>query len=149
MPKGNAVIAGTPYRGSLMPMGGGTFCLGVLKPIQEAAGVGDGDSITIDLELDTAPRTVELPADLARAVAQDKQPNAAWEALAYTNKKEIARSLEEAKRPETGREDWPKRWSRCTRRAKGSAAEDGDRDSELAGDQDCRRVKAQHERERA
>jgi len=101
MPKVQAVIAGTPYRGSLMPMGDGTYCLGVLKSIQEAAGVGYGETITIDLELDTAPRTVELPADLAKVLARDKKATAAWEALSYTTKKEMARSLEEAKRQET------------------------------------------------
>jgi hypothetical protein len=101
MPKINAVIAGTPYRGSLMPMGDGTYCLGVLKSIQEAAGVGQGDTISIELELDTAPRTVELPADLAEALAADKKAAAAWEALSFTNKKEVAVSLEGAKRPET------------------------------------------------
>lgn len=101
MPKINAVIAGTPYRGSLMPMGDGTYCLGVLKSIQEVAGVGQGDTISIELELDTAPRTVELPADLAEALADDKKAAAAWEALSFTNKKEVALSLEGAKRPET------------------------------------------------
>ena len=101
MPKINAVIAGTPYRGSLMPMGDGTYCLGVLKSIQEAASVGSGDSITIDLELDTAPRTIALPADLAKAIGHDKKAIAAWEALSFTNRKEMARSIEEAKRPET------------------------------------------------
>jgi hypothetical protein len=101
MPKINAVIAGTPYRGSLMPMGDGIYSLGVLKSIQEAARVGYGDSITIDLELDTAPRTVELPADLATAIAHDKKAIAAWEALSFTNKKEMALALESAKRPET------------------------------------------------
>jgi hypothetical protein len=101
MPKINAVIAGTPYRGSLMPMGDGTFCLGVLKSIQEAAGVNAGDAITIELELDTAPRTVELPPDLAIQIAHDKKAIAAWESMSFTTKKEMARSLEEAKRPET------------------------------------------------
>ena len=46
-PKISAVIAGSPYRGSLMPMGDGTFCLGVLKAIQQAAGVTRGDTITV------------------------------------------------------------------------------------------------------
>jgi hypothetical protein len=101
MPKIQAVIAGQPYRGSLMPMGDGTYCLGVLKSIQAAAGVGVGDTITIELGLDTAPRTVEPPPDLARVLARDKKAAAAWEALSFTNKKEIARSLEEAKKPET------------------------------------------------
>lgn len=101
MPKIQAVIAGTPYRGSLMPMGDGTYCLGVLKSIQEAAGVGQGDSITIELALDTAPRTVELPKDLAKAIAGDKKATAAWTALSYTNQKEMALSIDGAKRPET------------------------------------------------
>lgn len=101
MPKIQAVIAGTPYRGSLMPMGDGTYCLGVLKAIQEAAGVGHGDTVEILLELDIAPRIVEAPADLDGALAKDAKAAAAWEKLSYTNRKEIARSLEEAKKPET------------------------------------------------
>jgi hypothetical protein len=101
MPKVKATIAGIPYRGSLMPMGDGTYCLGVLKSIQAQAGVGQGDSIAIELELDTAPRIVSVPQDLQKALARDRNAAAAWDALSYTDRKEIARSLEEAKKPET------------------------------------------------
>ena len=101
MPKVRAMIAGIPYRGSLMPMGDGTYCLGVLKSIQEKAGVGQGDAIAIELELDTEARTVSVPDDLAKALARDRKSAAAWERLSFTSEKEIARSLEEAKRPET------------------------------------------------
>lgn len=101
MPKIQAVIAGTPYRGSLMPMGDGTYCLGVLKSIQDAVGVAQGDTIDVSIELDTAPRTVEPPADLARALAKDEKAAAAWGKLSFTNKKEMARSLEESKKAET------------------------------------------------
>jgi hypothetical protein len=101
MPKVQAVIAGQPYRGSLMPMGDGTYCLGVLKSIQEAAGVKQGDTVTVELELDTTPRVVDPPADLARALARDKKAATAWDRLSFTNRKEIARSLEESKKPET------------------------------------------------
>jgi hypothetical protein len=101
MPKVQAVIAGHPYRGSLMPMGDGTYCLGVLKSIQEAAGVQQGDTVTVQLELDTTPRVIEMPADLAKAIGRDKRALAAWETLSFTNKKEMARALEEAKKPET------------------------------------------------
>ena len=100
-PKIQAMIAGTPYRGSLMPMGDGTYCLGVLKSIQEAAGVRQGDRITVLLELDTAPRTVEPPADLAKVLAKDKKAAAAWEQLSFTNRKELAVGLTSAKKPET------------------------------------------------
>jgi hypothetical protein len=101
MPKIKAVIGGQPYRGSLMPMGDGTWCLGVLKSIQEAAGVGSGDMVTVELELDMAPRVVDPPPDLARALVKDKKLAAAWEKLSFTNKKEMALSLTEAKKSET------------------------------------------------
>ena len=101
MPKIQAVIAGIPYRGSLMPRGDGMYCLGVLKSIQQAAQVGPGDMVEVEIALDTAPRTVEVPRDLADALADDKKASAVWEKLSFTNRKEIARSLEEAKKPET------------------------------------------------
>jgi hypothetical protein len=82
-------------------MGDGTYCLGVLKSIRETAGVVFGDTVDVLLELDTEPRKVEPPADLARAIAADKKMAANWEKLSFTNKKEMARSLEEAKKPET------------------------------------------------
>jgi hypothetical protein len=101
MPKIQAVIAGTPYRGSLMPRGDGTYCLGVAKSIQEAAGVGLGDTIEVLIELDTEPRTVEVPPDLVSVLAKHQKAASAWEKLSYTNRKEIARALEDAKKPET------------------------------------------------
>ena len=100
-PKVQAVIAGHPYRGSLMPMGDGTFCLGVLKAIQQSAGVKRGDTVAVELELDKAPRVIAPPADLARALARDRKAAASWEKLSYTKQREMARGLEEAKKPET------------------------------------------------
>jgi uncharacterized protein YdeI (YjbR/CyaY-like superfamily) len=82
-------------------MGDGTYCLGVLKSIQHAAGVGLGDTITVELELDMTPRSVEPPADLAKLLARDKKVAAAWSKLSFTNKKEMAASLEGAKKAET------------------------------------------------
>jgi hypothetical protein len=102
-PKVQTVIAGHPYRGSLMPMGDGTFGLGVLKAIQQAAGVKRGDVITVEIELDTAPRVIEPPADLAAALARDATAKTAWDGLSYTNKREIALALTEAKKAETRR----------------------------------------------
>jgi len=101
MPRIQARIAGHAYRGSLMPMGDGTYCLGVLKSIQEAAGVRHGDTISVELEIDTLPRTVEVPADLASELARDSALAARWEGLSYTDKKEIVRSLQTAKKAET------------------------------------------------
>ena len=64
MPKIQAVIAGQPYRGSLMPMGDGTYCLGVLKSIQDAAGVGFGDTVTVS---STPPREQSSRRPISRA----------------------------------------------------------------------------------
>jgi len=100
-PKVQSVIAGHPYRGSLMPVGDGTYVLGVLKAIQEAKSLQRGDTITVELQLDTAPRVIEPPDDLAKALARDKRAASAWEKLSYTGQREMARSLEEAKKPET------------------------------------------------
>jgi hypothetical protein len=100
-PKVRAVIAGVPYRGSLMPMGDGTFGLGVLKAIQQEKDIDVGDTITVELEHDTEERMVEAPPDLAAALARNQAAAAAWEKLSYTNRREIARSVEEAKKPET------------------------------------------------
>ncbi|TMC82958.1 MAG: DUF1905 domain-containing protein [Chloroflexi bacterium] len=100
-PKVQTVIAGHPYRGSLMPVGDGTYLLGVLKAIQQAEGLKRGDTITVEVEIDTAPRAIEPPSDLAKVLARDKRAATAWEKLSYTDRREMARSLEEAKRPET------------------------------------------------
>jgi uncharacterized protein DUF1905/bacteriocin resistance YdeI/OmpD-like protein len=100
-PKIQAVLAGHAYRGSLMPTRDGTFCLGVLKAIQQAEGLKRGDTITVELELDTAPRVIEPPPDLAAALRRDRAAAVSWKSLSYTNQREIARSLEEAKKPET------------------------------------------------
>ena len=60
-----------------------------------------GDTVTVELALDTAPRVIEPPADLARIMNENKKMAATWDKLSYTNKKELALSLEEAKKPET------------------------------------------------
>ena len=41
-----------------------------------AAGVAAGDEVEVDIELDSEPREVAVPADLARALAQDDSAKA-------------------------------------------------------------------------
>ena len=53
------------------------------------------------IELDTAPRTVEVPADLAAALVAQPGAAAAFDALSYTMRKEYVRQVEEAKAQET------------------------------------------------
>ena len=95
-------INGVPFRGSTMPMGDGRHCVGFRKELRaQAGGVKDGDAVTIEIARDDAPRTVDVPADLAAALRADAALEAAFAAMSYTHRKEWAAAVVEAKRPET------------------------------------------------
>lgn len=88
------------YRTTVARMGG-RFLVPVSAEVRRAAGVIAGDELEVGIELDDAPRTVDVPADLAAALAEAPAAAQAWEKLAYTHQKEWARSVEDAKKPET------------------------------------------------
>jgi hypothetical protein len=88
------------YRTTVARMGG-RFLVPVSAEVRTAAGVAAGDELDVGIELDDAPRTVEVPPDLAAALAASPRAARAWEALAYSHRKEWVRSVEEAKKPET------------------------------------------------
>ncbi len=91
-------INGYTYRTTAVRMGG-RFLVPLSAENREAAGVSAGDEITVDIEPDTAPREVTLPDDLAAAM--DEAARTAYDALAFTHRKEWVRWVEEAKKPET------------------------------------------------
>lgn len=95
-----ATVNGAVYRGSIVRMAG-KYMLGIPKAFRDAAGIKAGDNIVVTLEADVAERTVTIPADLARELKKSKPLAAAWDGLSYTLRKENARALEEAKKPET------------------------------------------------
>lgn len=78
-----------------------TAVIGLDREVREAAGVEAGDTVPVILALDTEERTVEVPEDLATALAGDAEAKAAFDGLAYTHRKEFARWVGEAKREET------------------------------------------------
>ena len=79
----------------------GRNLIGLSKAARESLGVAIGDEVTARIELDGAERTVDVPDDLAAALAAAPGARAAFDALAFTHRKEHARSVAEAKRPET------------------------------------------------
>jgi hypothetical protein len=91
-------VNGYTYRTTAVRMGG-RFLVPLSAENREAAGVAAGDDITVDIALDTAPREVDLPADLAAAM--DDAVRATYDGLSYTHRKEWVRWVEEAKKPET------------------------------------------------
>lgn len=98
-----ATIDGETYRGSLVRMGGECHMLLIRKDIREKIGKGIGDSVSVTLQEDTTPRTVEVPADLAQALASDAVAAAFFEGLSFTHRREYVQWVEGAKRDETRR----------------------------------------------
>jgi Bacteriocin-protection, YdeI or OmpD-Associated/Domain of unknown function (DUF1905) len=95
-----ATVNGYTWRTTITRMGGECL-LGLSRAVREAAGAQAGDSVEVALELDTAPRDVDVPEALASALAKDPQAKAAFEALSFTHRKEYARAIADAKREET------------------------------------------------
>ena len=95
-----ATINGYTWRTSVTRMGG-EFLLGLNKEVRQGAGAEAGDEVDVSVELDTAPREVEVPEPLAVALAADPQAQAAFEHMAFSHRKEYARWIAEAKQEET------------------------------------------------
>lgn len=96
-----ATLNGYTYRSSALPNGAGGHFLVVNEGVREGAKADIGDTVKVILEVDTKPRVVKAPADLARALAASKQAKANWDKLAYSHQKAYLDYIEEAKKPET------------------------------------------------
>lgn len=99
-PKVVATVNGHTWRTSIARMGG-AFWLGVSAENRAAAGLSAGDTVELDVELDSAPRTVEVPDDLAAALAAEPTAKAAFDALSYSHQRQHVLAVESAKKPET------------------------------------------------
>ena len=77
----------------------GRYLIGLNKQVRAGAGVSPGERVSVELVLDDEERTVEVPEDLATAL--DSDARAFFDSLAYTDRKEYARWIEDAKRAET------------------------------------------------
>lgn len=99
-PAVRVTINGYTYR-STVAVYGGEFMLPVSAEVRERAGVAAGDEIEVAVELDTEPRVVEVPDDLAAALATDVEAQQFFEGLSYSNKRRIVLSINDAKTLET------------------------------------------------
>src|SRR5215213_9727234 len=70
---------------------GDVFMLPLSAEHRTAAGVQANDQVEVTIELDTEPRTVAVPDDLAAALAEQPGATAAFDALAYSRRKEFVR----------------------------------------------------------
>ena len=93
-------VNGVSIRARVAPMGGCNL-IGITKANRAVLGLEPGVAYAIEVTLDTAERTVEVPADLTAAFADQPELRAAWDAWSFTRRREAAASITEAKRPET------------------------------------------------
>jgi len=99
-PPVTVTINGYSYASTVAPMGG-QFLVGVAAVHRGRAAIAAGDDVEVTLTLDTSERTVAVPDDLARALDGTPDGRAHFDALSFTNRREIVEGLESAKKPET------------------------------------------------
>jgi len=99
-PKVNVTLNGYTYRTTVAVVGD-AFILSLSAENRQAAGVKGGDTLDVSIELDTEPRTVEVPEDLAAALSLMPGTRERFDALSFSVRKEFVRQVESAKAPET------------------------------------------------
>jgi hypothetical protein len=99
-PAVRVTINGYTYRNTVAVMGG-AYMVGVSAEHRAAAGVQAGDEVDVDIELDTEPRAVALPADFAAALDRDPEARRFFDGLSPSRKQWHVTSIEGAKGAET------------------------------------------------
>jgi bifunctional DNA-binding transcriptional regulator/antitoxin component of YhaV-PrlF toxin-antitoxin module len=99
-PPVTVTINGYTYRSTVAVMGGVSM-LPVSAEVREQAGIAAGDRIDVEVALDSEPREVAAPADLAEALGRDEAARSFFDSLSYSNKRRIVLQIEDAKTPET------------------------------------------------
>ena len=84
-PAVTVTVNGYSYRSTVASMGGVSM-VSLSAEHRAGAGVAGGDEVEVDLELDTAPREVTVPDDLAAALDAEPAARATFDGLSYSNK---------------------------------------------------------------
>ncbi|GAB3359998.1 hypothetical protein GCM10027300_31750 [Modestobacter lapidis] len=95
-PAVRVTVNGHTYRSSIATMGG-RFLIPLSAEHRTAAGVAAGDTVEVDVELDTEPRSVEVPADLAEALRADPEARRRFDALSYSLQRRHVLAVEGAR----------------------------------------------------
>jgi hypothetical protein len=95
-------IGSHTYRSTIASRGG-VYLLPLSAENRAGAGVAAGDEVEVDVELDTGPREVAVPDDLAAALADDDAARAEFERLPYSHRLRHVLAIEGAKAADTRR----------------------------------------------
>lgn len=93
-------LNGFTYRTTVAPYNG-VYLIPVSAEVRASSGTSAGDHLTVTIELDTAPRTVTVPADLAVALEGRIPAQDFFESLSNSNQRGYVDWIEAAKKPET------------------------------------------------
>jgi len=93
-------VNGYEYRSTVAVMGG-RYLIPFSSDKRAATGIQGGDPIVVELELDTAPRTVDVPDDFAAALDATPGAREAWDRLSPSHRKAHVTAIEGAKAAET------------------------------------------------
>ena len=99
-PKVVVTVNGCTWRGSIARMGG-EYWLGVSAERRATAGIAAGEVLDVDVELDTGEREVDVPADLAAALAADETAGAFFAGLSNSLQRYHCDQITGAKTAET------------------------------------------------
>jgi Bacteriocin-protection, YdeI or OmpD-Associated/Domain of unknown function (DUF1905) len=99
-PPVTVTVNGHEFRTRLAVYGGQPI-VGVSKANRVEAGIDIGDSFEVLIEVDTAPREIAVPPDLAEALAGEPAAAATFDRLSFSHRREYVQWITEAKRPET------------------------------------------------
>ena len=99
-PKVVVTVNGHEFRSSIARMGG-QYWLGVSSARRAEAGITAGETYDLDVVLDTQERTIEVPDDLAAALAADPAAQAFFDGLSFSNKRWHVEQVTGAKTAET------------------------------------------------
>jgi hypothetical protein len=99
-PAVKVTIRGYTYRSTVAVMGD-AYMVGVNADNRAAAGVRGGDEVEVEIELDTAPREISVPADLASALDAEPDARRTFDGLSNSNKSWHVYQVNGAKTEET------------------------------------------------
>jgi hypothetical protein len=99
-PPVTVTLGGHSYRSSIASRGG-QYLIPLSAENRTAAGVAAGDDVEVDVELDTTPREVEVPADLAAALDAEPGARARFDAMSYSHQLQHVLAITGAKAVET------------------------------------------------
>ncbi|GAA1494899.1 YdeI/OmpD-associated family protein [Curtobacterium herbarum] len=93
------IDGGYTYRSTVGVVGGQSL-VPLSAEHRTASGLTAGQTVTVSLEVDALPRTVDVPADLAQALG-DAGVRAAFDALSASRQRAVVDPVAQAKAPET------------------------------------------------